>query len=122
MARFIESPTVVDAAGHPPKRIEEFVGRANTPDRAELSVARMASPGGWSEPGQTPDFDEVTLVLAGSVRVETREETFTVGAGQAFLAEKGEWVRYSTPGAEGAQYVSVCLPAFSPDAVHRDEG
>jgi len=122
MARIIESPSVVEAAGQPPKRIEEFVGRVSTPERSGVSVARMRSPSGWSEPGQTPEFDEVTLVLAGSVRVETRETVFTVGAGQAFLAEKGEWVRYSTPGEEGAEYVSVCLPAFSPDAVHRDAG
>jgi mannose-6-phosphate isomerase-like protein (cupin superfamily) len=120
MARLIESPSVVEAAGTPPKRIEEFVGRVNTPDWAPMSVARMVSPGGWSEPGQTPEFDEVTLVLRGALRVETRDGTLVVRAGQAFLAEKGEWLRYSTPDAEGAEYVAVCLPAFSPDTVHRD--
>ena len=119
MARLIAAPSVVEAAGNKPKRIEEFVGRVNT-ETPDLSIARMRSPSGWIEPGQTPDFDEVTLVLRGSLRVETRAETLDVAAGQAVLAPRGEWVRYSTPGAEGADYVSVCLPAFSPDTVHRD--
>lgn len=119
MARRIDKPTIVEAAGNLPKRIEEFAGRVNT-GTAGVSVARMTSPPGWVEPGQTPEFDEVTLVLRGSLRVTTRTETFDVGAGQAVIAPRGEWVRYSTPGPEGAEYVAVCVPAFSPEAVHRD--
>lgn len=121
MPRIIEAPSVVEAAGKPPKRIEEFVGRVNTPDTADLSIARMISPGGWSEPGQTPGFDEYTVVLRGTLQVETRSETFRVSGGQAFVAESGEWVRYSTPEPEGAEYLAVCLPAFSPGAVNREE-
>lgn len=120
MPRLIDSPTRIHAPGEPPKVIEEFVGRVNTQTDA-LSVARMVSPSGWSEPGQTPEFAEYTLVLRGSLRVETRGETFDVAAGQAIITEPGEWVRYSSPGAEGAEYVAVCLPAFSPSTVHRDE-
>lgn len=119
MARVIAAPSVVQAAGQPPKRIEEFVGAVNTGHR-ELSVARMVSPQGWREPGQTPEFAEFTVVLAGTLRVETRAETHEVSAGQAVLTEPGEWVRYSTPHAGGAEYVAVCLPAFTPDTVHRD--
>jgi len=121
MARKIEKPTVVQAAGNKPKRIEEFVGLVNTGTR-QLSVARMTSPAGWVEPGQTPEFDEYTLVLRGTLRVETRQGTIDVPAGQAVRAPPGEWVRYSTPHADGAEYVAVCLPAFSPVTVHRDEG
>ena len=121
MARLIESPQQIEAAGTPPKRIEEFVGRARTGD-GNVSVARMTSPAGWSEPGQTPEFDEYTLVLTGTVRVETRDGVLDVAAGQAVHAPKGEWVRYSTPFEGGASYVAVCVPAFSPDTVHRDEG
>ena len=121
MARKIEKPTVVQAAGNKPKRIEEFVGLVNTGTR-QLSVARMTSPAGWVEPGQTPEFDEYTLVLRGTLRVETRQGTIDVPAGQAVHAPPGEWVRYSTPHADGAEYVAVCLPAFSPVTVHRDEG
>lgn len=121
MARLIEAPTVVPAVGEPPKRIEEYVGHANTPEHAPVSVARMVSPEGWSEPGQRPEFDEFTLVLQGALRVETESQSFSVGAGQAVIAEKGEWVRYSTPDPGGAEYVAVCLPAFSPDTVHRDD-
>lgn len=110
----------MQAAGNKPKRIEEFAGLVNTGTDA-VSVARMVSPGGWAEPGQTPDFEEYTLVLRGMLRVETRDETLHIIAGQAVLAPKGEWVRYSTPGAEGAEYISVCVPAFSPNTVHRDE-
>ncbi len=120
MAMLIESPTVINAAGQPPKRIEEFVGRANT-DTRQVSVARMISPAGWAEPGQTPAFDEYTLVLRGSLRVETRSLTYTLAAGQAIVAPRGEWVRYSTPEAGGAEYIAVCVPAFSPDTVHRDD-
>jgi mannose-6-phosphate isomerase-like protein (cupin superfamily) len=120
MVRLIEKPAIVQAAGNKPKRIEEFVGRVNSGDAA-VSVARMTSPGGWQEPGQTPEFDEYTVVLRGTLRVETKDGTLEVHAGQAVVAPAGEWVRYGTPHADGAEYVAVCLPAFSPGAVHRDE-
>lgn len=120
MAQLIDRPTIVNAAGNKPKRIEEFVGRVNT-GTAGTSVARMTSPGGWQEPGQTPDFDEFTLVLRGTLRVETADRVLHVNAGQAVIAKAGEWVRYGTPAQEGAEYVAVCVPAFSPDTVHRDE-
>lgn len=120
MAQLVSRPTIVQAAGNKPKRIEEFVGRVNTGTSA-ASLARMTSPAGWQEPGQTPEFDELTLVLQGSLRVETRSGVLEVQAGQAVIAPRGEWVRYSTPAAGGAEYVAVCLPAFSPDTVHRDE-
>lgn len=116
----IKASTVIRAAGAPPKDIEEFVGRVNTGTSA-ASVARMKSPPGWGEPGQTPDFDEYTLVLAGSLRIETRNGRFDVATGEAFVSPKGAWVRYSSPGASGADYISVCFPAFAPDLVHRDE-
>ena len=119
MPRLIAAPTVVAAAGNKPKRIEEFVGRVNSSDDA-VSVARMTSPGGWVEPGQRPAFEEITFVLRGMVRVESESETFDVRAGQAVVTRPGEWVRYSTPEAEGAEYIAVCLPAFSPDTVNRD--
>jgi mannose-6-phosphate isomerase-like protein (cupin superfamily) len=117
MAELIESPVRVEAAGKPPKTIEEFTGRASTGE-TRASIARMHSPAGWAEPGQRPEFDEYTIVLDGAVHVETDSHTLVVVAGQAVLVRAGEWVRYSTP--EGAEYVSVCLPAFSPHAVHRD--
>jgi quercetin dioxygenase-like cupin family protein len=117
MAELIESPIRVEAAGQPPKTIEEFTGRASTGEQ-RASVARMRSPRGWAEPGQRPEFDEYTVVLGGVVRVDTESGTLEAVAGQAVLVRAGEWVRYSTP--EGAEYVSVCLPAFSPEAVHRD--
>ena len=120
MPTLIAQPAVVEAAGNKPKRIEEFVGRVNT-DTPAVSVARMKSPAGWVEPGQTPEFDEYTLVLQGKLRVESKDGTLDVGPGQAVIAHAGEWVRYSTP-EEGAEYVAVCLPAFSPDIVHRDDG
>ncbi|TWT33096.1 cupin domain-containing protein [Blastopirellula retiformator] len=119
MPRLIESPSVIAAAGNKPKKIEEFIGRVNS-ETAEVSIARMTSPGGWVEPGQTPEFDEYTFVLAGELQVETKEGVITVRSGQAVIVSAGEWVRYSTPSPEGAQYVAVCLPAFSPDNVHRD--
>ncbi len=119
MAQLIERPTVVQAAGNKPKKIEEFVGRVNT-GTSVASLARMTSPGGWQEPGQTPEFDELTLVLRGRLRVETRLGALDVRAGQAVVAARGEWVRYSTPDADGAEYVAVCVPAFSPATVHRD--
>ena len=120
MARLIEKPTIVQSAGNKPKRIEEFVGLVNS-STAGVSLARMTSPPGWVEPGQTPQFDEFTLVLRGTLRVETRGGTLEVQAGQAVVAPRGEWVRYSTPHAEGAEYVAVCVPAFSPETVHRDD-
>ena len=120
MATLIAKPTIVQAAGHKPKIIEEYVGRVNS-KTAALSVARMKSPSGWLEPGQTPEFDEYTLVLRGTLRIATRSGSMDVNAGQAVIVAKGEWVQYSTPGADGAEYVAICLPAFSPDNVHRDE-
>ncbi len=119
MVRLIERPTRVEAQGNKPKLIDEHVGRVNTGTGA-VSVAHMRSPSGWIEPGQRPEFDEYTLVLRGSLRVEHVGGSIDVGAGQAVIAERGEWVRYSTPGADGAEYVAVCLPAFSMDTVHRD--
>jgi len=119
MPRLIERPTVVQAAGNKPKQIQEFIGRVNS-GHDGVSVARMVSPGGWVEPGQRPDFDEVTLVLKGMVRVEHEAGVLDVRAGQAVMTSAGEWVRYSSPEADGAEYVAVCLPAFSPATVHRD--
>lgn len=119
MPRLIEKPTVIEAAGNRPKRIEEHVGRVNS-GTADVSVAHMRSPEGWVEPGQRPDFDEYTLVLQGCLRVEHAAGVLEVRAGQAVITQSGEWVRYSSPHAGGAEYVAVCLPAFSPDSVHRD--
>lgn len=119
MAKLIAKPTVVPAAGEPPKIIAEFFGRVNSKTPA-LSIAKMTSPPGWREPGQTPEFDEYTVVLRGELQVETREVIYQVGAGEAIVVSAGEWVRYSTPGAEGAEYIAVCLPAFSAETVHRD--
>jgi mannose-6-phosphate isomerase-like protein (cupin superfamily) len=119
MATLIENPTIVKASGNKPKHIEEFVGRVNS-GTDTLSIARMTSPPGWVEPGQTPEFDEFTLVLRGILVVESKEGRLEVCTGQAVHAPAGEWVRYSTPGAEGAEYVAVCVPAFSPAIVHRD--
>lgn len=119
MAKLIERPTRVEAAGNKPKLIDEFIGLVNS-NTAQVSVARMQSPSGWVEPGQTPEFDEYTLVLRGVLHVESKSESVDVQAGQAILVPRGEWVRYSTPGPEGADYIAVCLPAFSPRTVHRD--
>jgi ethanolamine utilization protein EutQ (cupin superfamily) len=119
MPKLIESPSRVEAAGTKPKLIDEFVGRVNTGEE-RVSVAHMRSPAGWVEPGQRPDFDEYTVVLEGALRVEHDGGALDVAAGQAVLVPGGEWVRYSTP--EGASYIAVCLPAFSPDTVHRDDG
>jgi mannose-6-phosphate isomerase-like protein (cupin superfamily) len=119
MAQHISKPTVVQAAGNKLKLIEEFVGRVNS-GTADVSVARMRSPSGWVEPGQTPEFDEYTVVLRGALRVATRRGTLDVRAGEAVIVPRGEWVQYSTPGEEGAEYVAICLPAFSPETVHRD--
>ena len=120
MPKLIAKPTVIDCVGTKPKQIQEFAGRVNTAHSA-VSVARMISPSGWEEPGQRPEFEEITVVLKGSLRVEYEGGTLDVPAGQAVVTSPGEWVRYSTPGAEGAEYVAVCLPAFSPTTVHRDE-
>jgi quercetin dioxygenase-like cupin family protein len=120
MPTLIEGPTVIESAGNKPKRIEEYIGRVNSKDD-RLSVARMKSPGGWVEPGQRPDFDEFTVVLAGVLHVEHEGGTIEVAAGSAIHTKAGEWIRYSTPGADGCEYVAVCLPAFSPDTVHRDD-
>ena len=120
MPKIIPAPTVIPAAGEPPKIIEEFFGRVNTVT-AQVSIAKMSSPSGWREPGQTPEFDEYTIVLGGELQVETRSVTHKVSAGQAIFVSAGEWVRYSTPGTVGAEYIAVCLPAFSPHTVHRDE-
>ncbi len=119
MPELIGEPSLVAAAGEPPKLIEEFIGRASTAE-ARVSIARMRSPSGWAEPGQRPEFDEFTIVLRGALRVDFDGGQLTVRAGQAVHAAPGEWVRYSSPGAEGAEYVAVCLPAFSPGSVHRD--
>jgi mannose-6-phosphate isomerase-like protein (cupin superfamily) len=116
----ITSPTLVEAAGNKPKLIREYVGRVNS-ETTGLSLAHMQSPTGWLEPGQTADFDEYTLVLRGVVRVRHATGVLDVSAGQAVLARAGEWVQYSTPEADGAEYISVCLPAFSPELVHRDD-
>ena len=120
MPTFIQKPTEIKAHGSIPKIIREYIGRVNSKTEA-LSLAHMVSPGGWQEPGQTPDFDEYTLVLKGLLRVKTRQKTFEVKAGEAFVAHQGEWVQYSTPNKEGAEYIAVCHPAFSPDTVHRDK-
>src|SRR5689334_14382227 len=119
MPTLIEKPTVIAAAGNKPKKIEEFIGRVNSAE-ARLSVARMTSPSGWVEPGQRPEFDEFTIVLAGVLHVKHEGGELDVRAGQAVVAHAGEWVQYSTPAPDGAQYIAVCLPAFSPQTVHRD--
>jgi mannose-6-phosphate isomerase-like protein (cupin superfamily) len=120
MPKLIEKPPVIDCVGTMPKQIQDFAGRVNS-GHAGVSVARMISPGGWEEPGQRPEFEEITVVLKGTLRVEHDKGVLDVHAGQAVVASPGEWVRYSTPGPEGAEYVAVCLPAFSPTTVHRDE-
>jgi mannose-6-phosphate isomerase-like protein (cupin superfamily) len=119
MPVLVAAPTRIEAAGNKPKRIDEYVGRVTTGE-ARVSVAHMRSPSGWLEPGQTPEFDEYTVVLRGLLRVTHRDGVLDVAAGQAVLARRGEWVQYGTPGPEGAEYVAVCLPAFSPETVHRD--
>jgi mannose-6-phosphate isomerase-like protein (cupin superfamily) len=116
----INTPSIIEAAGTRPKRIEEYVGRVNSGTGA-VSVARMISPGGWQEPGQRPEFDEYTVVLKGLLRVESKSGTLDVRAGEAVITHAGQWVRYSTPDPAGAEYIAVCLPAFSPETVHRDD-
>lgn len=120
MPTLIEAPTIIESAGNKPKSISEYIGRVNS-GHEELSVARMKSPGGWVEPGQTPDFQEITVVIKGMVKVEHKEGVTEVRAGQAIITHPGEWIRYSTPEEGGAEYVAICLPAFSMDTVHRDE-
>jgi len=120
MPTLVMAPTRVTAAGNKPKLIDEYIGHANSGHGA-VSVAHMRSPAGWLEPGQTPEFDEFTIVLRGLLRVEHRGGCLEVRAGQAVIVNRGEWVRYGTPEAEGAEYIAVCLPAFSPDTVHRDD-
>jgi mannose-6-phosphate isomerase-like protein (cupin superfamily) len=119
MAKLTPMPTRVEAAGNKPKLIDEYIGRVNT-GTSTVSIAHMRSPGGWVEPGQTPEFDEYTVVLKGVLRVESKGSALDVRAGQAVHVSAGEWVRYSTPGDEGAEYIAVCLPAFSPATVYRD--
>jgi mannose-6-phosphate isomerase-like protein (cupin superfamily) len=119
MATYIPRLTIVEAAGHPPKSIEEFIGRVNS-GTTGVSIARMKSPPGWSEPGQTPEFDEYTIVLRGTLHVRLHGQELDVEAGQAVIVMAGEWVQYSSPSPEGAEYVAVCIPAFSPETVHRE--
>lgn len=119
MAIKIKSPSVITAAGNKPKKIEEFIGRVNS-KTSSVSIARMTSPSGWVEPGQKPEFDEYTIVLKGMLQVKTEDETLQINAGEAVITEKDKWVQYSTPGEIGAEYIAVCLPAFSPETVHRD--
>jgi mannose-6-phosphate isomerase-like protein (cupin superfamily) len=121
MAIHIQKPMIIQAAGEPPKSIEEFIGRVSSGTSA-VSIARMKSPPGWSEPGQTPAFDEYTVVLQGSLHVRLRDSAFDVAAGQAIIVKAGEWVQYSSSSSEGAEYIAVCLPAFSPETVHRGGG
>jgi mannose-6-phosphate isomerase-like protein (cupin superfamily) len=120
MPTLIAAPTIIHAAGNKPKRIEEFAGHVNS-GHANVSVAKMTSPSGWIEPGQRPEFEEITVVLRGMVRVEHADGAIEVRAGQAIVTRPGEWVRYSTPEPDGAEYVAICLPAFSPATVHRDQ-
>jgi mannose-6-phosphate isomerase-like protein (cupin superfamily) len=117
--RHIQKPTIIQAAGTPPKQIEEFVGRVNS-QTTEVSIARMTSPAGWSEPGQTPQFNEYTVVLRGRLKVKLKNKEVDVSAGQVIIIEAGEWVQYSTPYDGGAEYIAACLPAFSPETVRRD--
>jgi mannose-6-phosphate isomerase-like protein (cupin superfamily) len=119
MPKLIETPTKIEAAGNKPKRIEELVGRINT-NTPEISVAKMTSPPGWTEPGQAPEFREITYVVSGELHVEHKEGVLRVRSGQAVITEPQEWIRYSTPTEEGAEYIAICLPAFSPETVHRD--
>ena len=120
MGGVIKAAMRIAAAGNMPKTIHEFVGLLNTGTK-EVSVASMKSPSGWTEPGQTPEFDEYSMVLKGTLHVETQDNKYDIQAGQAFMANAGQWVRYSTPAPEGAEYIAVCMPAFAPENVHRDE-
>lgn len=120
MATFIQKPTVIEAAGTPPKLIQEFIGHVNSGTSA-CSIAKMKSPSGWLEPGQSPEFDEYTVVLKGTLQVQLKDSVHLVSEGQAIIVHAGEWVQYSSPSEGGAEYIAVCLPAFSPSTVHRDE-
>lgn len=119
MHQKINKPKIIKAHGNIPKQIEEFIGIINT-NTQEVSIARMKSPQGWKEPGQTPEFDEYTLVLKGTLIIESQNAKYEVEANQAFIARKGEWIRYSSPYTDGAEYIAICLPAFTPETVHRD--
>jgi mannose-6-phosphate isomerase-like protein (cupin superfamily) len=119
MPTLVQQPTRIEAAGNKPKLIDEYIGHVNSAT-SQVSVAHMRSPEGWQEPGQTPEFDEYTVVLRGSLRVEHRDGSLDVRAGQAVITNKGEWVRYSTPEPGGAEYIAVCVPGFTPSTVHRD--
>ncbi len=119
MPTIIRSSSIIKSAGNKPKIIEEFIGRVNSKTDG-VSIARMKSPAGWVEPGQTPEFDEYTIVLNGVLRIETKEKKFDIKQGEAIIVHKGEWIRYSSPLPEGAEYIAVCLPAFSPEIVNRD--
>jgi len=116
----IDRPTIIKSAGNKPKEIKEYIGRVNS-NTDEVSVARMKSPSGWIEPGQSPEFNEYTIVLKGMLRVTTNDEIIDINEGEAIITQAGEWVQYSTPAPEGAEYIAVCCPGFSPDAVHRDD-
>ena len=120
MPMIINKPSIIEAAGNKPKIIEEYIGRVNS-KTSSVSIAKMTSPEGWTEPGQKPEFDEYTIVLKGKINVKVDDKNYEVEAGQAIITHAGEWVQYSTPESGGAEYVAVCLPAFSPDIVHRDE-
>ena len=119
MAVKFDKPTRIQAAGNPPKLIEEFIGRVNS-NSSKISIARMISPAGWTEPGQRPEFDEYTVVLKGMLQVNTRDKVFSIRSGEAIMVKAREWVQYSSPENGGAEYLAVCVPAFSPDTVHRD--
>ena len=115
----IDKPTVIEAAGNKPKTIEEYIGLVNS-QTTDLSIARMISSSGWEEPGQKPEFDEYTVVLKGMLRVKTNTQTLDIHAGEAIIVKANEWIQYSTPNEDGAEYIAVCLPPFSPDTVNRD--
>ncbi len=119
MPRVIRKPVIVEAAGSLPKEIKEFVGKVNTENK-NISIAKMKSPAGWVEPGQVPEFDEYTIVLKGTLHIKTKFDDYVIQAGEAFISYRNEWVQYSTPGEEGAEYMAICTPAFSPDTVNRD--
>lgn len=119
MPTIVKEPSTIRAAGNKPKVIEEFIGRVNSKTRA-VSIARMRSPSGWIEPGQTPEFDEYTIVLKGTLRATSKTNAYDVKEGEAIIAHAGEWIQYSTPGSDGAEYIAICVPAFSLEAVHRD--
>ena len=116
----IDKPTIIESTGNKPKIIKEYIGRVNS-ENIDVSIARMKSPPGWQEPGQTPEFDEYTVVLKGMLRVESKSGTIDINEGEAVIVKANEWIRYSTPDDEGAEYIAVCLPAFSPNTVHRDD-